>query len=285
MSAVGKRRLEKWPTGEAQLDAVLRGGLPLAMLTLIYGDTGAGKSSLAHQLARLAGTRALYATASAGALEAFAACFADPTPAYSDLTNVLLTDGLEAVLERLAFTVEQTEASMLIVDGLDSLLAGADAAAQLKLVRGLAALCWDRHITAVLLTRGPSPLLLDAAALVIAMTPPEATLPRRLRVVKYAGSDSMPGEHAIRVGALGIAFDAGGTPAPVSATAAPVTGLAARILNAFRTARHATPGELAILLGHGMEAVEGTLDQLLSAGYLTVEVGEDGERTFALASG
>ena len=37
-------------------------------------------------------------------------------------------------------------------------------------------------------------------------------------------------------------------------TNAPVTGLAARILNAFRTARHATPGELAILLGHGMEA-------------------------------
>ncbi len=272
-----KRRLERWASGEAHLDALLRGGLPRGYVSLVLGPTGTGKSVLAHQLSRLSGNRALYVLTGGLPAEAVDALFADPCPVYVDLSGVLLEDGLDAVFERLTHTIDTAQAELVLIDSLDPLLSlCGDELERRRALRRLAAVAWEHNLCLVGFGRDAYDELLDAATLVIELMNADSTHPRRLEVIKYVGSEYMQGEHAVRLGPSGLAFEAGSTQGN-SNVLSPVSGLGARILNTFRTAKAATPSELAILLGHDLDAIENAVEGLVGAGYLSVERGTDGQ--------
>jgi archaellum biogenesis ATPase FlaH len=282
-----KRRLEHRLTGDAHLDSLLRGGLPHSMLTLVCGPSGSGKSVLGHQLSRLAGGAALYVLTTGLGPEQVDALFADPTPTYLDLASTLSGDGLTAALERLDRGIEGGAVELVVIDSLDALLASATSSAdRRRAVRRLADIAWNRKVTFVALARAcdeeaMASEALDLATLVITLAHSDSRGPRRLAVVKYSGSEFLAGEHGVRVSAQGLAFD---STAPSAGPPTLVSGLAARILNAFRTARSATPSELASLLGHDLDAVEGALDHLSDAGYLSLQRDEENnaEAVYAL---
>jgi hypothetical protein len=277
-----KRHLTRRPTGEPPLDAVLRGGLPVGLLTVVSGPVGSGKSLLGHQMARLAGDQALYALATGVPTEATAACFADPTPIYVDLLPAMVSEGLDAALAWFERHVAASHAELVVLDGLDRLLAGADAAVRRESVRRLAETAWRSQAALVVLSTDEAPEAVAAAALVMVLTPGDAFKSRTLRVVKSLGAEALPGDHAIRLGPLGLTFDSAVGAVAGVAGATPVSGLGARILTTFRTAKTARASELAVLLGHDLEAVEGALLALAEAGYVESQPLEGEETAYAL---
>lgn len=272
-----KRRLERWATGEAHLDAMLRGGLPRGYMTMILGPTGSGKSVLAHQMSRLSGNRSLYVLTSGLPAEAVDTLFADPCPVYIDLAGALLDGDFDAVFERIEHTVDTAQAEMLLIDSLDPILSLCETELdRRRALRRLVSLAWEQNLCLVCFGRDAYDELLDAAVLVVELMNADTSHPRRLEVIKYVGSEYMPGEHTVRLGPLGLTFEAGSTSGG-SASLSPVSGLGARILNTFRTAKAATPSELAILLGHDLDAIENAVEGLVSSGYLSVERDTDGQ--------
>jgi circadian clock protein KaiC len=266
------RRLERWSTGDVALDAILHGGLPRGLATLLVGPSGSGKSLLAHQLTRAAGPVAAYASTLPAPLAAQAVCCAEPRPRYLDLGRPLRAEGGAAAARMLLAAVGESP-DLLVVDSAEWLSA-ADWSEVLAAV-------WERELVLVATARATSPELLDAAALVLALETPAHGLPRRLRVVKHLGAEAAPDDHPLRLGPLGIRLDAGASGALTVATA-PVSALGARILSAFRTARSATAAELAALLGHGLETVETTLDTLAVSGYLVADTDQQGQSVYRL---
>jgi DNA repair protein RadA/Sms len=118
ITSVGAEKLERTPTGVAELDRVLGGGLVPGSVILLGGEPGIGKSTLLLQAARAVaseGRRVLYASG-----EESAAQIADRgrrLGALSDSLYLAATTELEAVLA----ATEDVKPALLVVDSIQTL--------------------------------------------------------------------------------------------------------------------------------------------------------------------
>ena len=130
------------PTGVPGLDDVLGGGLPEYSFNLITGTPGAGKTTLMHQI--------MFHTASSTRPTLYFTVMGEPPIKilrhqqqfdffdhaqigagirYIDLSEVVVTEGLRAVLDRIVKEVEETSPGIVIVDSFQAIVRVAATAA------------------------------------------------------------------------------------------------------------------------------------------------------------
>src|SRR4051812_33945340 len=134
-SQPGKAVIRRVPTGVRGLDEILGGGLPEFSFNIIAGAPGAGKTTLAHQILFANATPqrpALYFTVlGEPALKMLRYqqqySFYDPAKVndairFINLSDPVLDDNLDAVLETIAREVQASNPSMVVVDSFRTLL-------------------------------------------------------------------------------------------------------------------------------------------------------------------
>lgn len=123
--------LDRFEAGVAGLDDVLAGGFFRGSLYIIEGEPGAGKTTLANQIAyhrAQSGERIIYATLLAESADRMLAyisnmTFSDPFRvgreiSYVSFYNALSSRGLPGLLEEIRNTIREKDPSILILDGL-----------------------------------------------------------------------------------------------------------------------------------------------------------------------
>jgi DNA repair protein RadA/Sms len=118
ITTVGAEKLERTPTGIAELDRVLGGGLVPGSVILLGGEPGVGKSTLLLQAARAVATQGRSVLYASG--EESAAQIADRgrrLGALSDSLYLAATTELESVL----VATEEVRPSLLVADSIQTL--------------------------------------------------------------------------------------------------------------------------------------------------------------------
>ena len=217
------------PTGVPGFDAVLGGGLPEYSFNLITGSPGAGKTTLVHQIMfrNASPTRpALYFTVMGEPpikilrhQQQFA--FFDPARVgtsvrFIDLSDLVLTEGLRAVLDRIVQLVEETSPGIVIVDSFQAIVRVAAAAANGALdlqsfVQRLALHLTSWQATTFLIGEflqddlRHNPLLTVADGIFeLTQNTHRTSVVRNLQVVKQRGCAPMPGLHTVRISEAGL---------------------------------------------------------------------------------
>ncbi|HUS17537.1 MAG TPA: ATPase domain-containing protein [Chloroflexia bacterium] len=225
-----ERLLQRVPTGIAELDTILHGGLFRGGLYLITGAPGTGKTILSNQIAvhhATTGGRVVYASllsetytrmfAHLSSLSFFAAAGRDQLVGdalyyingYSEMQTAGLT-GLRAALQG---AIRDRHATLLIVDG--ALNAEAFAASPLALkefIRGVQQFAEISGCTVLLLasrdsgsSRPPGDVETTVDGILhLRRQRVGARAIRELEVAKLRGSNFVPGGHAIAIGDAGI---------------------------------------------------------------------------------
>ena len=211
-------------TGIPGLDTVLNGGLLKGGTYIIMGHPGAGKTIMGNQMAfhHVAnGGKAVYVTLLAEShsrmlmhLEDMS--FLDEDVIGEDLTylsaySILEDEGLTGLLNMLLKTLQYSQASLLVIDGLVSASVAAKTPTEFKkFIHGLQVRVESLDCTAVLLTSpGPpqSPntehTMVDG---VVELTDELVSLRhlRELSVLKFRGSQNLRGKHTLDISDDGI---------------------------------------------------------------------------------
>jgi len=129
MSVQDKVTIQKLPTGVPGLDEILGGGLPEFSFNIIAGEPGGGKTTLAHQIMFKNATPerpALYFTVLGEPaikmlryqqqFQFFDHNMVDASVRFINLSQVVLAQDLDAVLEEIVKEVEATSPSIVVVD-------------------------------------------------------------------------------------------------------------------------------------------------------------------------
>lgn len=137
--------LPRLPTGIAGLDTILRGGLLAGGAYLCFGSYGTGKTILVNQIAfhhAAAGGSALYLTLLAESharmlLHIQSMAFFDPALPGQQITYIsafpaLRDGGLGGLLELIRTELRRTRATLLILDGLETLAMAAESPLAIK---------------------------------------------------------------------------------------------------------------------------------------------------------
>lgn len=142
---------QAWPTGHRAFDQLLGGGLPRARLTALLGDSGSGKSSVAHWLCRAIGGVNRYGLALRPPIDALAQRQPEPRPQYVDLSPTILAEGLDGAVARLEALAAEASGGLLVVDDIGGLLAPAAADEFQRRIAcyRLNALLWEHDRTGV----------------------------------------------------------------------------------------------------------------------------------------
>lgn len=212
------------PTGVPGLDAVLGGGLPEFSFNLIAGGPGAGKTTLAQQIA--------FANATAERPALYFTVLGEPTikmlryqrqysffdPAkvgsavqYLNLSEEALEQDLSGVLERIVGEVEQANPSIVIVDSFRTFIgrqlesAPAGALSIDGFVQRLALHLTSWEVTSFLIgeyadqeQRMPVFTVADGVLWLSQVTDRNSVV-RKLQVMKVRGRAQMPGLHTFRI--------------------------------------------------------------------------------------
>lgn len=217
------------PTGVQGFDAVLGGGLPEYSFNLITGTPGAGKTTLVHQImfANALPTRPVLFFTVMGEppikilrhQQQFT--FFDPAQIgtsirFIDLSDLVLTEGLRAVLERIVQLVEETSPGIVVVDSFQAIVRVATSAAVGALdlqsfVQRLALHLTSWQATTFLVgefmqdTFHNNPLLTVADGIfTLTQDVHRNSVVRKLQVVKQRGRAPMPGLHTFRISQAGL---------------------------------------------------------------------------------
>lgn len=215
-------------TGVPGLDDVLGGGLPEYSFNLLSGTPGAGKTTLVHQI--------MFRNATPNRPVLFFTVMGEPPIKilrhqqqfdffdhaqlgagirYIDLSDVVIAQGLRAVLDRIVEQVEETSPGMVIVDSFQTIVRVVTAASgELDLqsfVQSLALQLTSWQATTFLvgefvqddLQNNP---LLTVADGIITLTQDvhRNSAVRKLQVVKQRGVAPMPGLHTVRINRAGV---------------------------------------------------------------------------------
>ena len=229
MSEHQRMSLPLLPTGVPGFDEVLGGGIPEFSFNLISGTPGAGKTTLAHQI--------MFANASAARPALYFTVMGEPPikmlrhqqqmaffdPAkigdsvhFVDLTELVLEQGLGAVLERIVQQVEATNPRIVVVDSFQAAVRAASTAETgpidlQSFTQRLAVHLTIWQATTFLIGeyldegRQNNPLLTVADGIfVLSQSIDRNSVVRKLQVVKSRGQATMPGLHTFRISQAGL---------------------------------------------------------------------------------
>jgi circadian clock protein KaiC len=216
-------------TGVAGLDEILGGGLPEYSFNLIVGTPGVGKTTLAHQLMFALATPkrpALYITLLGEPplkmlryQQQFA--FFDleqigTSIRFQDLSEVVLTEPLDRVLERIVQQVEETGPSLVIVDSFQTVVRAVTGQADGELslqafVQRLAVHLTTWQATTFLIgeyvgdeLQGSPVFTVADGILRMTQSSDRNSVVRKLQVLKCRGQALMPGLHTFRITEQGV---------------------------------------------------------------------------------
>lgn len=216
-------------TGVPGLDEVLGGGIPEYSFNLVTGTPGSGKTTLVHQtmFANTSPTRpALYFTVMGEPpikmlrhQQQFD--FFDPTKVgrdifFIDLSDLVIVEGLRAVLARIVQEVEKTSPGIVIVDSFQAIVrvavtAPADELDLQSFVQRLAIILTNWQATTFLIGEflqqdlQSNPLLTVAdGIMMLTQDVYRSSVVRKLQVLKMRGQAPVPGLHTLRVSQAGI---------------------------------------------------------------------------------
>ena len=224
-----KVRIRQLPTGARGLDEILGGGLPEFSFNIIAGAPGCGKTTLAHQIVFANATPerpALYFTVlGEPAIKMlryqqqysfFDASKLEHAIRFINLSQVVLEQDLDAVLEAIASEVEKSNPGIVVVDSFRTVLRkkpGAPAS-EMELqsfTQRLALLLTSYQATTFLLGEytesemrdNPVFTVADGLFLLSQVTERNSVV-RKLQILKLRGQASVPGLHTIRIGDFGL---------------------------------------------------------------------------------
>ena len=216
--------LPRLPTGIAGLDEILHGGLLKAGVYLVRGAPGAGKTVLANQICfhhASSGGKAAYVTLLAEShgrmlenLAEFSFYRAEMVPAtvyYVSAFTALKDRGLPGVTALLAAEIRERKVQLLVLDGLVTASEAAGSVQELKLFVS------ELQVYSALM--GCTILLLNSVSSHEHVTPEQTMVDgilrlrhelvgsrheRTLEVVKFRGSATIDGSHAMQISEDGI---------------------------------------------------------------------------------
>lgn len=217
--------MQRLPTGNARLDAVLCGGLVADAITLVVGAPGTGKTILAEQC--------LFANATPERPGLYLSTVSEPfdkllrfgqglsffdteqvgrSVFYDDLGDVVHRDGLSAVSERIDALIKQHRPGIIVIDSFKALRTFAPSEADFRrflhdLAGALTAIAvsslWVGEYEPGEATNSPEFAVADAViGLEIKRTSERST--RYLSVRKLRGSDFLSGDHVYRITSDGL---------------------------------------------------------------------------------
>jgi circadian clock protein KaiC len=229
MSDDGKVAIGKLATGVPGLDEVLGGGLPELSFNLIAGSPGAGKTTLAHQIA--------FATATSRRPALYFSVLGEPplkmlryqqTYTFFDANKVndsirfiyftqeVMAEGLDVVLEKIVREVEATEPALVIVDSFRAVVRAVASreASELALqgfVQRLALHLTAWEATTFLVgefeqheTEANPVFTLADGLLWLSQATDRNSIVRKLQVIKVRGQAPIPGLHTFRISHDGL---------------------------------------------------------------------------------
>jgi circadian clock protein KaiC len=217
--------IKRLSSGQANLDAVLGGGIPEHSIVLVAGAPGTGKTMLAQQYVFTNGTPespSLYVTTATEPLEKvvrfgqeldfFDRGAVGRRVIYEGVGDTLAVEGLSGVMDRLVTLLAQIRPGVLVIDSFKAL--APYAADQLEYRRFVAELVG--RLSAVPVTSlwvgeyDASELMLAAESAVadgiISLSSAEVDqrTTRYLQVMKLRGGSFLSGQHAYRLGSGGL---------------------------------------------------------------------------------
>ena len=216
---------ERLASGDPRLDAILGGGFPADAINLVVGPPGSGKTVLAQQYVFHTATPerpAIYLTTVSEPLDKvlrygqtmafFDAAAVGRTVFYEDLGELLGTQGLPGVLERVDALVKEHRPAIIVIDSFKALHPYAtDEGAFRRFLHSLAGLLSAFPVTSLWIGEYDSAELSSAPEFAVAdaiVRLSSEQLQRRelrvLRVLKLRGSGFLPGRHTYRLSSSGI---------------------------------------------------------------------------------
>jgi circadian clock protein KaiC len=217
------------PSGVRGLDAVLGGGLPEYSFSVIAGGPGSGKTTLAQQIAFASGTAerpALYFTVLGeptlkmlryqSQYSFFDSAVVGSAVQFINLTDAVVKQDLDAVLQRIVKEVERAQPGIIVVDSFRTLsgpILGSSATGILDLeqfVQRLAQNLTTWEVTSFLLgeyeeSEHPFPLFTVADTVIrLSQVTDRNSVVRKLQVQKVRGRSPMPGLHTFRITGDGV---------------------------------------------------------------------------------
>ncbi len=220
-------QIKKLATGVPGLDAVLGGGLPELSFNLIAGGPGTGKTTLAHQI--------MFASASPARPALYITILGEPPVkmlryqqqfAFFDpgkipdcvrflhLGGELMDGGLQAVLDEIVRTVEQTSPGMVFVDSFRSVVLKSEEPGQMELqsfVQRLSLHLTGWEATTFLIGEYEqheadcNPIFTVADGIIwLSQATHRNSIVRRAQIVKMRGQGPIPGLHTVKISPEGM---------------------------------------------------------------------------------
>ncbi len=220
--------IKKIPTGIRGLDEILGGGIPEFSFNIIAGTPGCGKTTMAHQI--------LFANATAKKPALYFTVLGEPAIKmlryqqqfsffdesklgtairFSNLSDLVLKQDLNAVLESIIEQVTEANPSIVIVDSFRTMVRGAvNGASEIemqKFMQGLAQFLTSWEATTFLVGEYERDEMRDSPLFTIvdgifwlAQVTERNSVIRKMQIVKLRGQGSVPGLHTFRIGDAGL---------------------------------------------------------------------------------
>src|SRR5688572_23831499 len=224
----GKVAIEKIPTGVRGFDDILGGGIPKSSFNIIAGTPGCGKTTLAHQIVFANATQkkpALYFTVvGEPALKMlryqqqfsfFDQAKIGKAVRFINLADILLENGLKAVLAAIIAQVQEASPSIVVVDSFRTVLrTGVATSSETDMqafIQSLAQFLTSWQATTFLVGEyaqeemRDSPLFTIADGLIWLWQVTERnSVIRKVQIIKLRGQASVPGLHTMRISNDGL---------------------------------------------------------------------------------
>jgi circadian clock protein KaiC len=228
VSASAKVSIDKLPTGALGLDDILGGGIPEFSLSIIGGAPGSGKTTLAHQIAFANATLerpALYFTILGEPVikmlryqqqfSFFDASKMNTSVRYINLSDVVLEQDLNAVLEEIIKHVTTSNAGVVVVDSFRTLTRKATSDVGVSDVQSfihrLSQFLVSSEVTTFLIGEyveqeilGSSLFTMVDGIIWLSQVAERNSIVRKLQVMKLRGQATVPGLHTIRIDKGGL---------------------------------------------------------------------------------